>query len=157
MKYTYLYIGVGIAIVIVGIFIVDQYNSTSVSQSNNNNLTSNQINSTVLQSKTWIQIDPIFCCPVFQFKTNAYSNYFSPTINSTNQTLGMIKEFYKIQGIEVFDFRYLNLNVCNLGECPDKYAFYVQVASSDVNKMMNEGLRDAKYTVLSNLPDEVQK
>ena len=105
----------------------------------------NQSNPT--QSKqVRMQINPVQCLgnPWERDWLNSHSNDYNLYKNSNE--FDVIKDYYKKQGIVIFDVRKERTMeiVCDACSCPRGDTIYVSISDSDAGKMLNLGFKMSK-------------
>ena len=142
---------VGISLAIFGIFYTQEIEqnpqlSTEKDSSKDKELT---------VQKTWIELEPINCignlCNVgwlssyynsSNLKTEPYLGYLQGV--DMTHTTEFIKDYYKKQGIVVFDVRYTSIwqeLSCEAGECWEPSKLDILVSDSDVKQMLDLGFK----------------
>ena len=106
-----------------------------------------QNQSNPVQSKQiWMQINPVQCLenPWEQDWLKSHSNDYNSYKNSNE--FDVIKDYYKKQGIVIFDIRQERTMqiVCDACSCPRGDTIYISISDSDAGKMLNLGFKMPK-------------
>ena len=105
--------------------------------------------------KTWIELEPINCygnlCNVgwlssYYNSSNLQTEPYLGNLQGVNmaRTTEFIMDYYKKQGIVVFDARYTSIwsaISCEAGECLEDYKLEILVSNSDVKQMLDLGFK----------------
>lgn len=96
--------------------------------------------------KTWVQIDPVQCLgnPWEVDWLRSYDNNYSAypreihTSELEQEEIQIIKNYYKKQGIIIFDVKskWTHEIVCEACSCPKGNTLYLLVSDSDIDKML---------------------
>ncbi len=107
------------------------------------------------QDKVWLEMTPVQCLgnPWEQdwFENHPRESYEDyprgDTVLIEEAEVQIIKDYYKGQGITIYDVQSRNVigSTCASCSCPDGYLLYLRVADEDVDEMISLGYRNRVF------------